>query len=178
MQSSVLYYLDMNREEMIVSLLPLCRSMSWNHKYPAEALSDAYLGAIRAVDVFDPSRGVPLGAFARKFIRGSIINGPRDRRPAGLRSRLKTYTPPMYIDARIENVVVGSVSPDATVIAFEESARVAAALDNLPPREQAIVRASYFDEQPDRAIAQELGRSPQRVCQLRHQALARLRAVL
>ena len=52
---------------------------------------------------------------------------------------------------------------------------IQAALGALPSRERLVVSRSYFDERPLREIAAELGVTESRVCQLRAQALARLR---
>lgn len=54
---------------------------------------------------------------------------------------------------------------------------ILAALDGLPARERLVVSRSYFEEKPLREIAEELGVTESRVCQLRAQALARLRRV-
>jgi RNA polymerase sigma factor for flagellar operon FliA len=51
------------------------------------------------------------------------------------------------------------------------------AMDGLPSRERLVVSRSYFEERPLREIADELGVTESRVCQLRAQALARLRRV-
>lgn len=57
----------------------------------------------------------------------------------------------------------------------ERQGALQAALDALPSRERFVVSRSYFEERPLREIAEELGVTESRVCQLRAQALARLR---
>lgn len=49
------------------------------------------------------------------------------------------------------------------------------ALDALPARERLILSRSYYEERPLRQIAAELGVTESRVCQLRAQAISRLR---
>jgi RNA polymerase sigma factor for flagellar operon FliA len=68
----------------------------------------------------------------------------------------------------------GEVIHDA-VEKSERRGAIQAALDALPLRERLVVARSYFEEQPLREIAKELGVTESRVCQLRAQALARLR---
>jgi RNA polymerase sigma factor for flagellar operon FliA len=51
------------------------------------------------------------------------------------------------------------------------------ALDKLPHRERLVLLRSYLEEKPLREIAGELGVTESRVCQLRTQALARMRRV-
>lgn len=63
----------------------------------------------------------------------------------------------------------------AELEATERAGALQAALDALPPRERLILARSYFEERPLRQIAKELGVTESRVCQLRAQALARLR---
>ena len=59
----------------------------------------------------------------------------------------------------------------------ERRGAIQAALASLPSRERLVVSRSYFEEKPLREIARELGVTESRVCQLRAQALARLRRV-
>lgn len=74
------------REIAIVSLLPLARGVAHRiarraglmRDFP-ELCSDAYLGAIRAVDSYDPSRGGPLEAHADFTIRNTVLNAMRSR---------------------------------------------------------------------------------------------------
>lgn len=53
-----------------------------------------------------------------------------------------------------------------------------AAVDELPPRERAIVRMRYFEGMPSKAIASSLGLSEARISQLHARATARLREIL
>lgn len=52
-----------------------------------ELISDGCVGLIRAVDTFDPTRGVALEIYARRLIIGSIFNGLRKRDPLSSRVR-------------------------------------------------------------------------------------------
>ena len=75
---------------------------------------------------------------------------------------------------------IGDDGGEAIHGALEQSERrgvIQAALDALPARERLVVARSYFEERPLREIAAELGVTESRVCQLRAQALARLRKV-
>lgn len=59
----------------------------------------------------------------------------------------------------------------------ERRSAIRDAINGLPSRERLVVSRSYFEEKPLREIARELGVTESRVCQLRAQALARLRRV-
>lgn len=71
------------REAAIRALLPMVRGIARRiaYKVPTcdleDLIADGALGAIRAVDSFDPRRGVPLRAYARRLVFGSILNGVR-----------------------------------------------------------------------------------------------------
>ncbi len=69
----------------------------------------------------------------------------------------------------------GAAMVHAELDVSERTDAIQAALADLPPRERLILSRSYFEECPLRQIAQELGVTESRVCQLRAQAIARLR---
>ncbi len=69
----------------------------------------------------------------------------------------------------------GDQAIHADLEASERAGALQVALGALPPRERLILSRSYFEERPLRQIAHELGVTESRVCQLRAQALARLR---
>ncbi len=79
------------RDEAILSVLPIARdlarrlSRSWSPDFP-DIYSDGCLGAIRAVDSYDPSKGA-FTAYAFFIIRGAIFNGIRARDPVSERVR-------------------------------------------------------------------------------------------
>lgn len=59
----------------------------------------------------------------------------------------------------------------------ERNGTLRKALDALPRRERLVLSRSYLEERPLREIAEELGVTESRVCQLRSQGLARLRRI-
>ncbi len=69
----------------------------------------------------------------------------------------------------------GDQAIQAGLEASERAGALQAALGDLPPRERLILSRSYFEERPLRQIAEELGVTESRVCQLRAQAISRLR---
>lgn len=81
------------RNTRIQELYPLVKSVARRvaRAYPKadveELVSDGCVGLIRAVDLFDPARGVALEAYARRLIIGAIFNGLRKRDPLTSRVR-------------------------------------------------------------------------------------------
>ena len=71
------------RRELIERHLPLVRAVAHRFAHRGESLDDLVqvgaLGLIKAVDRFDPDRGVTLGAYAAPTIAGEIRNHLRDR---------------------------------------------------------------------------------------------------
>lgn len=71
------------RERLIEAYLPLVESLAHRYEHRGERLEDLVqvgsIGLIKAVDRFDPTRGVSLAAFAAPNILGEIKRHLRDR---------------------------------------------------------------------------------------------------
>jgi RNA polymerase sigma factor (sigma-70 family) len=80
----------------------------------------------------------------------------------------------------LAEVIPDPAAPDAlaTLCRAESLAALRAALRRLPERERRILALSYRAGRPDAEIAAAFGVSGARVCQLRAQAIRRLRAML
>lgn len=70
------------RERLIVENLPLVRALARRFAHRGEPLDDLVqvgtIGLIKAIDRFDPSRGIPLAGFATPTILGEIRRHFRD----------------------------------------------------------------------------------------------------
>ena len=81
------------REERIRALLPIVRYIARrvHRMVPSSELDDLIgdgcVGLIRAVDGFDPTRGVPLEQYARRLVLGAVLNGVRREDPVPERMR-------------------------------------------------------------------------------------------
>lgn len=81
------------REARIRALLPLVRQVARrvHRMVPVvdvdDLIGDGCVGLVRAVDAFDPSRGIPLEHYARKIILGAVLNGVRRMDPVSERKR-------------------------------------------------------------------------------------------
>ena len=81
------------REARIRALLPVVKQIARRvHRMVPmsdvdDLIGDGCVGLIRAVDAFDPARGVPLEQYARKLILGSVLNGVRRMDPVSERKR-------------------------------------------------------------------------------------------
>jgi RNA polymerase sigma factor for flagellar operon FliA len=83
------------REGAIRELFPLVRACArrLQRMIPAaeldELVGDGAIGLIRAVDAFEPERGVQLATYARRVIVGAMLNGLRRSDPVSERARRK-----------------------------------------------------------------------------------------
>jgi RNA polymerase sigma factor FliA len=81
------------REERIRALLPIVRHIARRvHRMVPmsdveDLIGDGCVGLIRAVDAFDPARGIPLEQYARRLILGTVLNGVRRMDPVTERMR-------------------------------------------------------------------------------------------
>jgi RNA polymerase sigma factor (sigma-70 family) len=81
------------RERRVQALLPMVRRVArrvYRMVSGAELddlIGDGCVGLVRAVDLFDPSRGVPLECYARRLVLGAMLNGVRRLDPVPERIR-------------------------------------------------------------------------------------------
>lgn len=81
------------REDRIRALLPLVKKIARRVRrlVPSvdldDLVGDGCLGLIRAVDVFDPTRGPSLEQYARSVVAGAMLNGIRRMDPVAERVR-------------------------------------------------------------------------------------------
>src|SRR5262249_17271446 len=74
---------DSKHDKLIAQPLPLAKALARRHARREEPLEDlvqvAAVGLVAAARRFDPSRGVPFGAFATPTIEGELRRHLRDR---------------------------------------------------------------------------------------------------
>ena len=70
------------RRELLRRFLPLARRIAGRHRRRGEPLEDltqvASLGLVKAIERFDPGRGIPFGAYAVPTIEGELKRWLRD----------------------------------------------------------------------------------------------------
>jgi RNA polymerase sigma factor FliA len=138
---------------------------------------------------FDRSRKVAFGSFAYRRVRGAMIEGlgaagPHSR---GRRRRRLGRPEPRPLPVLCEyddrrHAAAGRRELTATLAERIDGCRLAerlaAALDQLDPRERELVRRHYFDGEPMQDIALDLGISRSWASRTHARALARLRDAL
>ena len=172
------------RRDLIERHLPLVRAVARRFAHRGESLEDLVqvgaVGLIKAVDRFDRSRGVTLGAYAAPTIAGEIRNHLRDRGTLIRLPRDAEQGAPARFPLPLEPAV--ELWPDAAaergLERSEDRALLAGGLRTLPSRERRIVQLRYYGGLSQRGIAAELGISQVHVSRLLRDSLGKLRAEL
>jgi RNA polymerase sigma-B factor len=113
------------REELIERFLPLARSLARRYEHHGEPLEDllqvASLGLVKAIDRYDPARGVAFSSYAVPTIAGELKRHFRDRTWA--------VRPPRELQERTLRVNHASVALSATLDRAPTTSELAASLD-------------------------------------------------
>lgn len=148
-----------------------------------ELISVGHLGLMEARQRFDASRGVPFAAFAALRVRGAMLDALRseDLVSRDERARLRKDGALQPTATRVElndeiDAACHGLDPDEATIRKDSIVRMRAALVCLSEREREVVEQHYFQEQPLKAVAERLGVTESRVCQIAGEAVLKLRA--
>jgi RNA polymerase sigma-B factor len=177
------------RERLIAQYLPLVRGLARRYAGRGEQLDDLVqvgaIGLMKAIDRFDPDRGVDLPAFAIPTIAGEIQRHLRDRvapiRMPRRDGRAEPVPPPSVEPLSADRQEDAAALPGVLEPGFElgeDRAALERAFRVLDPRERRVLQLSFFAELPQSRIGRELGISQIHVSRLARRALEKLRAEL
>lgn len=180
----------MNREATILSLKSIVQQIAASEarRYPArlnfyrDFMSAGWLGAIEAVDRFDPARNVPLTAWARIHVNNRIYDFvrhsdhlSRDHRKKVTRGEMPAI-PLISIDAtttvfsRREQHTKDVLAVQPSVNSHEKAVytrlMVQSFMDSLSPRHRKIFRQYYWEGMKMADIACEQGVLECRISQI------------
>ena len=169
------------RRRLIEQHLPLVRTIARRFANRGEPMEDLVqvgaVGLIKAVDRFDPGRGVPLGAYAAPTIAGEIQRHLRDRatliripRSAGEEAVAARF--PLSLEAA--GTTQSDENAEQGFARSEDRALVASGLRTLPRRERQVVQLRYYGDFSQKRIAAQLGISQVHVSRLLRESLGRL----
>jgi len=172
---------DERRRILIEQHLPLVRAIARRFVHRGEPLEDLVqvgaLGLIKAVDRFDPRRGVTLGAYAAPTIAGEIQRHLRDRlglirvpRDAGHEAAAARF--PLPLEAA--GIQRADDAAEQGLTRSEDRAVLASGLRTLPRRDRRVVQMRYYDELSQRRIAARMGISQVHVSRILRDSLGRL----
>ena len=146
-----------------------------------DLIQDGRIGLLDAARRYEAGRGVPFGAYARRRISGSILDGLRraDYLRRHTRDKVKrgeaedggaplSLKSPDRLPGRFER-------PDTSAARAESGRLIREAISGLPDRLQVIVMNYYFDGRTMLQITGRLGVNESRISQLHKRALSILR---
>jgi RNA polymerase sigma factor (sigma-70 family) len=177
----------MTRAELIESLREKVDYLaaSLHRRLPASVLqkelaSAGWLGAIRAVDHWEPERG-KLETFAEWPIRGAMLDYLRLLDPMSRDDRRHHKADPEHTEGcvvlSIEDIKDLRGKADRSFAQVEAAADVEALTSaaRLTTREQAVLRGIFYEDLTGEAVGRLLGVGQARTSQIKHAALAKLR---
>jgi RNA polymerase sigma-B factor len=146
------------REELVSRFLPMARRLAWRYRRGGEPVDDlvqvASLALVKAIERFDPGRGVPFSGFAVPTIVGELKRHLRDTRwsayvPQRMRERV------LEVDRATESLrsALGR-APTVEEVAHEariEAAEVAGALEAATAYEAVSLDSPAYNSQADDA---------------------------
>lgn len=162
--------LSIREEDYLHLVIIIAKSMhrSWYDCDVEDLISDGFFGLRRAVELFDPERGVKFSTFAGMKIVGAIKDGMRARDwvPRNMRSRAEVPT-----IGTIEFLIEKGgrkredLSPD-----FEEL------ISGLPVQGKTVVRLMFLEGLNQKQAAVRMGLSGGRVSQIYRESMEWLRS--
>jgi len=178
------------RERLIEQQLPLVESLARRYTHRGERLEDLVqvgtIGLIKAVDRYEPTRGVEFAAFAVPNILGEIKRHllHRDPTAAELAAAANLDESELVEAMRAEQArvplsltdVSPAVSADEMFDASEDRLLISGGLRALHRHERQALRLRYFDDLTQDEIAARLGISQTQASRLIESGLAKLRA--
>lgn len=133
------------------------------------------VGLIKAVDRFDPDRGVEFSTYATPLILGEIQHYLRDSACWSLRGVETSPVPPDELD---ERAGPGLVGPEPGYAAVEGALDASALVLQLPPDQREVISLCLLAGLSQREVADRVGASQATVSRLMQSGLARLRALV
>ena len=138
-----------------------------------DALAEARLSFLEAIQTYDKNRGIPFPGFAKAKVYGDLRTlFKRERR------RWQRELPPMLQSGSEKNT--GSF-PDTRAVptddyeAMLQRESLRTVLTALPPRQQQLLHMLFFEERTQKEAAARLGISQQAAASMKARALKQLR---
>lgn len=168
----------MDKHALILKYIPLAHKLAKVYytrfpRYLDEYKAAARLGLVQAANQFNPSKNTRFSTFAKRRIRGAIIDMHRSldlqgfRRTTGQRPRIETVDDYAVYDT--------GDKPDA---ALESEDFMLHIISKVSDKQYPVLKGIYVDHKSLKSIATELGVTLNRVSYLHRTGLERLRRLL
>jgi RNA polymerase sigma factor (sigma-70 family) len=160
------------KQDLALKYMPLAISMSkpYQKDFPAyrdDFKGEACLALSQAADRFDESRNVMFPTFAKRRIRGALLDLQRSMGLRGYR-RSSDGSPTVC------SLIDVSIEPESD---YEMTEFVLSTIERLSPLQNTVFRGVYLDGKPLKQIACEMGITQKKVSYLHRTGLARLRTL-
>lgn len=125
-----------------------------------DMVGEGVLALAECAKRFDPSAGVPFGAFAKKRVFGCMIELYREQH-----NYFEVPVDTTYDDRGLEDTAIGldGVSKRQTDCLLDQ---IWKQVGSFEPREQMVMRMFYEEGQTQKVIGKKLGITNSRVCQI------------
>ncbi len=161
------------RERAIEQNLPLVRALARRFSRSAEQTDELVqagsIGLIKAVDRFDTTRGLDLGAYAVPTIVGEL------RRHQSRGAGPTAWGTPGQVVTTLEESSVEAVGSESELRRTETRAALRAAFRVLSRREREVVALRFYRDLSQQSIAAEVGLSQVQVSRVLSASLAKMR---
>jgi RNA polymerase sigma factor for flagellar operon FliA len=184
------------RDALVCDHLPFARlqavkvAQRFNIRITEDLVGYATEGLVQAANAYDPSRNASFKWFAKKRVRGAVVDGLRSQQwSRGSRKNSERRYGPLSLD----DVVVSKGEDDLTFADLLEdpgqdpesilecgwdAAIVRHSVDLLSTKRQLVLRLYYWEGWPLARIGLYLGVSESRVSQIHSEARRRLRSLI
>ncbi len=138
-----------------------------------DVVQDVFLQVYRGIGGFDPRR-----PFAPWFMRSVVHAALKATRKAARRFPAVSLGEPDVDETWLQGWAAGQVSVEAQIEEAEFEREIWGAMNELSPRQRAVIVQRYFLEMSEKEMARELGAAPGTVKWLLNAARERLRKLL
>lgn len=159
-------------------LIPLTRRRLFPKAInPSDMDQAAIIALIKAIEDFNPERGVAFTTLANTYIRYCLIEHIKKENLLGTREKYLSEVPEYdgEAEAGIETVVDPSASPEEVVLTKHCRSLVRSKVDDLPPPLRDIIVRRFWKREKLREIAASSGGTMWSVYSKEKQALRRLK---
>lgn len=176
---------DDQRHKVALAHLPLLKAYSASvvkkRADNNDLLGHAYIFALRAVEVFDRSRGcLTIGTYLRKYLRHALCQARRSDRcgPVYHNAPIRHVRSTFQEEQRAYAKITDERTPQSLLSLTEEHCLLNNAIDDLPEQLKNVIRARYYEGLTIREIAEREDRCSMTISSYIRQGLDILRAQL
>lgn len=170
----------MDKHELIIKFIPLAHNLAkkYSARFPRfrdDYMAAARLGLVQAANRFIPKKKTLFSTFAKRRIKGALLDMHRSLDLQGYRR--KTETRPRVESFSFQNFIFSEdrETPEALL---EAEDNILSIIHKVSEYEYPVFKGIYIDHKTHKVIAAEMGVPLNRVAYLHRTGLERLRRLL